>query len=570
MLAKETGLTALLFNVAFDLYRCWGSLNRFPVRWRWKADNVWSRVTRGVIAFVLLALARLSVLQGSLPAFSPQDNPPAFHPSFSVRLMTFCYLAAFNWWLLLCPWTLSHDWQMGSVPLVTSVWDSRNLLTCAAVLSLLALLYKCVVDLEYQRHPALVAGVMLLVIPYLPASNMLVTVGFVIAERVLYIPSIGFVLITLHGVQMMWNHDKARRWLLVGITILVAGGAAKTYVRNRDWRTRESLLRADLAVLPHNAKLHYNFANFLKDIEQQENAIKHYKEALRLWPSYASAHNNLGTLVMASGRAEHHFLQALKYNRDHVNAHYNLAKLYRKKNRIADALKMLERCIAIEPRFVQAYLELFLVTEDRGKQKILDKLLELESRNWEHYHLYGNWLREKGLWPLSYTYYMKAIRYSFDGTRERVALPPLRAATMLLRRQGQRTRLLMLLTRWQCAGGGGRGAAERAAAAAALRVRTELAGRAAKYTRPAQVRSTCLHHSKLEIPASHKLLHINEREGTVNNSHKSRMSVSSPYRPTHNKSESGTKRSSCPINKKKAKHPDAMTSLVSHHLIKTY
>ncbi|VVC91113.1 unnamed protein product [Leptidea sinapis] len=241
MLAKETGLTALLFNVAFDLYRCWGSLN---------------------------------------------------------RLMTFCYLAAFNWWLLLCPWTLSHDWQMGSVPLVTSVWDSRNLLTCAAVLSLLALLYKCVVDLEVHF--------------------------------------IGFVLITLHGVQMMWNHDKARRWLLVGITILVAGGAAKTYVRNRDWRTRESLLR--------------------------------------LWPSYASAHNNLGTLVMASGRAEHHFLQALKYNRDHVNAHYNLAKLYRKKNRIADALKMLERCIALEPRFVQAYLELFLVTEDRGKQKILDKL----------------------------------------------------------------------------------------------------------------------------------------------------------------------------------------------------
>lgn len=39
--------------------------------------------------------------------------------------------------------------------------------------------------------------------------------------------------------------------------------------------------RADLSVLPHNAKLHYNFANFLKDVEQQENAIKHYKEALQ-------------------------------------------------------------------------------------------------------------------------------------------------------------------------------------------------------------------------------------------------------------------------------------------------
>ncbi|KOB69970.1 Uncharacterized protein OBRU01_16483 [Operophtera brumata] len=89
---------------------------------------------------------------------------------------------------MLCPWTLSHDWQMGSVPLVTSGWDPRNLLTCAALLALLAMSYRCLVDLELQRHTPAVVGLMLLVIPYLPASNLLVIVGFVVAERVLYIP----------------------------------------------------------------------------------------------------------------------------------------------------------------------------------------------------------------------------------------------------------------------------------------------------------------------------------------------------------------------------------------------
>lgn len=34
---------------------------------------------------MLLAGARLALLQGSLPAFSAQDNPPAFHPSFAIR-----------------------------------------------------------------------------------------------------------------------------------------------------------------------------------------------------------------------------------------------------------------------------------------------------------------------------------------------------------------------------------------------------------------------------------------------------------------------------------------------------
>nr|CAH7751743.1 unnamed protein product [Callosobruchus chinensis] len=34
----------------------------------------------------------------------------------------------------------------------------------------------------------MVLGLMLLIIPFLPAANLLVTVGFVVAERVLYIP----------------------------------------------------------------------------------------------------------------------------------------------------------------------------------------------------------------------------------------------------------------------------------------------------------------------------------------------------------------------------------------------
>ncbi|CAH0717510.1 unnamed protein product, partial [Brenthis ino] len=581
MLAKETGLTALLLNISFDIYRSWNSITRSPSRCRWRGDSVWCRVGKGVLVLMLLAGARLALLQGSLPAFSAQDNPPAFHPSFAIRLMTFCYLAAFNWWLLLCPWTLSHDWQMGSIPLVASGWDPRNLLTCAAFITLLALSYKCFMDLELQRHTPLVLGVMLLVIPYLPASNLLVTVGFVVAERVLYIPSVGSVVITVYGVQLMWKRAGSRRLLALGAAALVAAGAARTHLRNRDWRTRETLLRADLAVLPHNAKLHYNFANFLKDIEQQENAIKHYKEALNLWPSYASAHNNLGTLVLASGRAEHHFLQALKYNRDHVNAHYNLAKLYRKKNRIAESLKMLERCISLEPRFVQAHLELLHITPDNDKKITLDKLLELEPENWEHYYLYGNWLKGRGLWPLSLAYYTSAIRLSIARS-ERGALPAVRAAGLLLRGAGQRARLLQLLTRWQGAGGGAAAAERRRAAAAAWRLRTELEGRAAKYARAPLVTSTCLHHSQLELPKNKQdIVNINSR--TINSVpsldnkpscqkklyNKKSLSISAQYKPIHNKSESGLKKS-CPLHKKKIKDPNAFPPYVSEHLIKTY
>ena len=39
----------------------------------------------------------------------------------------------------MCPATLSYDWQLGSVPLVTAISDPRNLATAAAGLGTAAL-----------------------------------------------------------------------------------------------------------------------------------------------------------------------------------------------------------------------------------------------------------------------------------------------------------------------------------------------------------------------------------------------------------------------------------------------
>jgi len=53
---------------------------------------------------------------------------------------------------------------------------------------------------QNRSCPALIMGYVLMVAPFVPASNLFFPVGFVIAERVLYLPSGGFtVLIALAG-----------------------------------------------------------------------------------------------------------------------------------------------------------------------------------------------------------------------------------------------------------------------------------------------------------------------------------------------------------------------------------
>ena len=56
------------------------------------------------------------------------------------RFLTYSYLWVFNLQALVCPSVLSYDWQLGSVPLVTSGLDPRLLLTGTAALAGLALL----------------------------------------------------------------------------------------------------------------------------------------------------------------------------------------------------------------------------------------------------------------------------------------------------------------------------------------------------------------------------------------------------------------------------------------------
>ena len=57
---------------------------------------------------------------------------------------------------------------------------------------------------------SLTFGLLLLVVPFLPACNLLFHVGFVVAERVLYIPSMGFCVLVAQGVRALHNMGHSR------------------------------------------------------------------------------------------------------------------------------------------------------------------------------------------------------------------------------------------------------------------------------------------------------------------------------------------------------------------------
>lgn len=147
-------------------------------------------------------------------------------------------------------------------------------------------------------------GLAMLIIPFLPASNIFFNVGFVLAERTLYLPSAGYCFIFVIGLQKVCHRFPYSKVPLAIYGILIVTWFAKSWMRSAHWKTEKALFHSALNVCPLNAKVHYNVAKCAADIGQIVLAESEYKEALRLHPDYAQAMNNLGNLLKEQKRYE--------------------------------------------------------------------------------------------------------------------------------------------------------------------------------------------------------------------------------------------------------------------------
>ncbi|XP_005500376.2 protein O-mannosyl-transferase TMTC1 [Columba livia] len=371
-----------------------------------------------VISYVILVLYfRLWIMGGSMPMFSEQDNPASFSPYLLTRFLTYSYLLAFNAWLLLAPITLCYDWQVGSIPLVESVWDARNLATVFLVLVMTLLSLHCIAAFKKLEHKEVLVGLLFLVFPFIPASNLFFRVGFVVAERVLYMPSMGYCILFVHGLKKLstWL-NKWRITVLTLFALLLLLFSWKTVKQNEIWLSRESLFSSGVKTLPHNAKVHYNYANFLKDQGRNVEAIYHYKTALKLYPRHASALNNLGTLTKDVVEAKDYYRRALHLNPQHNRALFNLGNLLKSQGKKEEAAILLRDSIKYGPEFADAYSSLASLLAEQERLKEAEEVYKAGIENCPEssdlHNNFGVFLVDTGFPERAVSHYRQAIRLS--------------------------------------------------------------------------------------------------------------------------------------------------------------
>uniref|UniRef100_A0A3Q3KLW4 dolichyl-phosphate-mannose--protein mannosyltransferase n=1 Tax=Monopterus albus TaxID=43700 RepID=A0A3Q3KLW4_MONAL len=325
---------------------------------------------------IIIMSVRLWLMGGSMPLFSEQDNPASFSPHLLTRILTYSYLLSFNAWLLLAPIVLCYDWQVGSIPLVESLGDMRNLATVLLAVVMVALCLHCVFSLQENR--GVWVGLLFLVFPFIPASNLFFRVGFVVAERVLYMPSMGYCILVAHGLGRLCS--VVGRWgttvLSIFMLLLFLLFSWKTLQQNHVWLSREALFW--------------------------------------LYPRHASAMNNLGTLTRNPEEAERYYRKALNTNPQHNRALFNLGNLLKSQGKEKEAEALLKDSIRFGPHFADAYSSLASLYAEQKRfheaNEVYLKGIENCPDSSDLHNNYGVFLVDTGEGELAAAHYQQAVR----------------------------------------------------------------------------------------------------------------------------------------------------------------
>ena len=187
-----------------------------------------------------------------------------------------------------------------SETLLKTAWSSTFALGVGVLLA-----YGAAILLAWRRHER----VLLFCLAWFPVTlapvfNLGGFGDILLADRFLYIPSVGFILAAVFFTAA-FAMGKGR--VLVCFAVIACGAyVAMNVLYSRSaasyWKENVSLFSMAVKTSPNSAYIQYSFGKSLSDAEAYEEALKAYDKAIALYPPYVEAHNNRAFVLNRLGR----------------------------------------------------------------------------------------------------------------------------------------------------------------------------------------------------------------------------------------------------------------------------
>lgn len=281
--------------------------------------------------------------------------------------------------LLTIPWLLLHYFRLAAFPVSLSadyvIAPVKSPVSLAFILPLMIVILVLTASvLLRKRNKGLTFGILFFIITLIPVYNV-IPIANPFAERYLYLPLCGFAVITGSFIYLIYETlyfkgKIANRYLMMSLFTLLSIFSLTVIKRNGVWNTDQMLWADTVKKVPSSYRAHIGIGVALTYHGKFDEAIREFKTAAGLNPSYLEAHYNLGNVYYIVGRIEEsieEFKATVRLNPYYFNAQNNLGVVYYKMGRLDEAIPPLETALRLNPRNPKFHADLANAYAQKGK-----------------------------------------------------------------------------------------------------------------------------------------------------------------------------------------------------------